>query len=59
MTYFLILSTLLYTCPLYHYQIFSDSGEFNYFQERYTSYEDAVEGHKKAVELVKNKIKEQ
>ena len=28
-------------------------GEHNEYQGRYTTYEDAIEGHKKAIELVK------
>ncbi len=34
-------------------------GEHDQYQERYTSYEDAVEGHQKAIDLVNSSIKEE
>jgi hypothetical protein len=34
-------------------------GEHDQYQERYTSYEDAVEGHQKAVDIVNSSIKEE
>jgi hypothetical protein len=34
-------------------------GEHDEYQKRYTSYEDALEGHQEAVELVKSSIKEE
>lgn len=41
---------------LWETMIFDDLEEtlLGEYQERYTSYEDAVEGHKKALELAKN-----
>jgi hypothetical protein len=33
------------------------NGEHDQYQEKYTSYKNALEGHKRAIELIKNTLK--
>ena len=47
--------------PLYYETMIFNSDDkndnpFEYYQERYTTEEEAKEGHKKAIEYVKNKL---
>lgn len=55
-TVFLGIDLRMWSKPPLLFETMIFGGEFNEFQERYCTWDEAVEGHNKAVELVFSKV---
>lgn len=53
------LPPLYYETMIFNLENKEEENPFDYYQERYTTEEEAIAGHERAIEYVKNKLKEE